>query len=92
MNKNLNRQELINLLKNGEIIVTFTKADGSEREMHCTLQSHMLPLREEVEGEVKKTRKVNESVLAVFDLDEMEWRSFRIDNVLSVKMVKGIVS
>ena len=51
--------------------------------MHCTLQPHMLPVREEVEGEVKKERKVNESVIAAFDLQKMEWRSFRIDSVKS---------
>ena len=80
---NLNREDLINLLKKTEVIVTFTKADGTEREMHCTLQQHMLPVREEVEGEVKKERKVNESVIAAFDLQKMEWRSFRIDSVKS---------
>ena len=35
---NLNREDLINLLKKTEVIVTFTKADGTERDMHCTLQ------------------------------------------------------
>lgn len=80
---NLNREDLINLLKKTEVIVTFTKADGTEREMHCTLQPHMLPVREEVEGEVKKERKVNESVIAAFDLQKMEWRVFRIDSVKS---------
>ncbi len=80
---NLNREDMINLLKKAALIVTFTKADGTEREMHCTLQSHLLPVREEVEGEVKKIRKVNESVVAAFDLEEMEWRSFRLDSVKS---------
>jgi|LauGreDrversion4_2_1035121.scaffolds.fasta_scaffold3761010_1 hypothetical protein len=77
----VNREELINLLKKTEVIVAFTKADGTERELHCTLQSHLLPVREVVEGEVKKERKVNESVIAAFDLQKMEWRSFRIDSV-----------
>jgi hypothetical protein len=78
---NIQREELISLLKKTEVIVGFTKADGTEREMHCTLQPHMLPTRQEVEGTVKKERAVNESVIVAFDLQKMEWRSFRLDSV-----------
>jgi hypothetical protein len=67
------------LLKNGVVEVTFTKMNGDKRVMTCTLQPSFLP--EEVETE--KTRKQNDDVLSVWDIDANGWRSFRFDSVIS---------
>lgn len=80
---NINREELVNLLKKTEVVVTFTKIDGTEREMHCTLQSHRLPIRSETEEKNNKERVTNDSILSVFDLAKQQWRSFRLDSVKS---------
>lgn len=79
------KYELQEKLYNGVVTVTFTKKDGTIREMNCTLNPEYLPetpvlLREEGYG-----RKVSEEVLAVWDTDVGGWRSFRLDSVSSVK-------
>ena len=62
---------------------TFTKKDGTERIMKCTLQEEYLP---ETVGEV---RKKNEDSLAVYDLDVEGWRSFRWDSVKRINFTIG---
>lgn len=67
------------LLKTNVVEVVFTKVNGDKRVMTCTLQPSFLP--EEVETE--KTRKQNDDVLSVWDIDANGWRSFRFDSVIS---------
>lgn len=81
-----NIKVLKELLTKGKVIVTFTKVDGTERRMLCTLAKDLLPKMEEPkplkEGEEpKKKRKVNPNVLPVWDLEAEGWRSFKFDNV-----------
>ena len=78
------------LLQTGNITVTFTKADGTDREMLCTLDSNMIPQKTvsgPVDGIVKesRTRKApDEHSLRVFDIDKQEWRSFRFDRLKKI--------
>tara|TARA_A100001035_G_scaffold245040_1_gene213073 strand:+ start:260 stop:541 length:282 start_codon:yes stop_codon:yes gene_type:complete len=76
------RDRLITRLTEGKLNVTFTKKNGEERTMFCTLMSEFLPETKETE---KKDQKVNEEVLAVWDLDKDAWRSFRIDSISNVQ-------
>lgn len=62
--------------------ITFTKKDGTERVMNCTLRADMLPAVEIKED--KAPRKQNDSVLSVYDLDAQGWRSFTINAVKRV--------
>lgn len=80
----MKREELITLLQDGVHIVTFTKVDGTIRSMPCTLTSNLLPPSLMRENTEKKERKVNTDVLRVFVTDIQEWRSFRIDSVISI--------
>lgn len=73
------------LTVNDELKVTFTKVDGTDRVMRCTLNPNYLPKVELVEG--KKERKKPEDTLAVFDLDKNEWRSFKIRSVKEVRFM-----
>jgi len=70
-------------LKMGPVTITFTKKDGTERVMNCTLQPEVLPVVELKEGTVE--RKENTDTLRVFDLDKKEWRSFTVKSVKQVK-------
>lgn len=63
--------------------VTFTKKDGTERVMKCTLRADMLPAVEIKED--KAPRKQNDSALAVYDLEAQGWRSFTISAVKRVE-------
>lgn len=71
------------MLKVSEGTVTFTKKDGSQRIMKCTLNPDQLPNVPVTEG--KKERKVNEDVIAVYDLESAGWRSFTIKSVTNVQ-------
>lgn len=62
--------------------IIFTKKDGTERVMNCTLRGDMLPVVEIKED--KSPRKQNDSVLSVYDLDAQGWRSFTVNTVKRV--------
>lgn len=82
--------ELRNLLLENECIITFTKVNGEQREMPCTLRPDVVPPSPPpkvlAEGEVAKVKKSNPDVLNVWCTDKKEWRSFRIANFISVKV------
>ena len=79
----MNREEIKQLLLKNVAVVTFTKANGDTRVLNCTLQPTIVP-QPEVKETSTVTRPVNEQVLAVWDVDNTAWRSFRIDSVTSV--------
>ena len=80
-------------LRVGPAIVTFTKKDGSERVMKCTLDPSLLPevIRVEKLDEagvvIEKTRKINDDVQNVYDLEHAAWKSFRWDSITNVDSV-----
>lgn len=63
------------------MIVTFIKKDGTERIMRCTTNLGNVPVEKHPKGTGTGSTS---SVKKVFDLDKQEWRSFRIDSVISV--------
>ena len=80
------RQVLSEQLTAGVAEVTFTKVDGEIRTMPCTLQPTLLPHNVvAVEGKKKKEPKLE--VMSVFCTDKQQWRSFRVENVISVRAV-----
>jgi|FreactcultureFD7_1027221.scaffolds.fasta_scaffold01388_16 hypothetical protein len=74
---------LRNLLFTQQVTVYFTKKDGTERKMICTLNPDVLPKREVNEN--KKERIVSENIVAVYDVEAEGWRSFNIDSVNRVE-------
>ena len=89
-NKAIIRDWIKSLLQKGPITVTFTKADGTDREMRCTLDLARIPAptpNVPVDGVVKESKqrkKPDEHSLRVFDLEKNEWRSFRFDRLKKV--------
>jgi hypothetical protein len=73
------------MLHVSEGTVTFTKADGTERVMKCTLEESKLPKVELKEN--AKPRKESTTSMRVFDLEKNEWRSFTIKSVKNVQFV-----
>lgn len=61
--------------------VTFIKKDGTERKMRCTLREDLLPAQTDLEEAVQK-KTPNPDVLAVWDLENEGWRSFRYDSII----------
>lgn len=77
-----NFEWLVGVLQTEEKVeVKFTKTDGTERVMNCTLKEGFITPSEK---KTEKPKKVNENVLPVFDIDKKEWRSFRLDSILSI--------
>ena len=70
------------ILREQEIKITFTKKDGTERVMRCTLDPAKLPVQEITE--TNTNRKVSTETMAVFDLDVQGWRSFTKKSVKCV--------
>ena len=58
--------------------ITFTKVDGTERWLHCTLHPEHVPL---VENKEAPQRKLSGTTQSVWDIDAQGWRSFRWDSV-----------
>ena len=85
----IDRETLHTLLQLDILTVTFTKKDGSERVMRCTLREDILPPVVVKEGEVKKERKVNEAVMAVYDMEAKAFRSFRMDSIKNIESSPG---
>jgi hypothetical protein len=84
MEKNMfKREEIQTTLRNGVSTVVFTKKDGTERTMKCTLSESIIP--QEHRPKESSTHKVNDAVLAVFDIEKQGWRSFTIADVKSVQ-------
>jgi hypothetical protein len=76
------------MLHQGPATVTFTKKDGTERVMNCTLEASQLPVVELKEGATP--RKESTTSLRVFDLDKKEWRSFVIKSIKRVELSIGL--
>jgi len=57
--------------------VTFTKVNGDERIMTCTLLDDKIP----EEFKPKGSRKPYVGVISAFDINAGDWRSFKSDNV-----------
>lgn len=78
-------QEMVeNLLSIGETTITFTKTDGTERVMRCTLSESLIPLESAPKGD--STRKQSNEIRRVYDLDSNGWRSFRWDSIIEVSV------
>lgn len=92
------KDELKKLLTENKCEVTFTKVDGTKRVMNCTLMADVLKPYIEIaeahkkellaEGKEVKEKPENPNVLSVIDLDKNAWRSFKLDTLLSVEVIK----
>lgn len=77
------KESLQELLRNFVAIVTFTKKDGSERVMKCTLKQDIAIPHE------RKTERVKEpkdDLLPVWDIDASAWRTITVPNILTVEI------
>jgi hypothetical protein len=74
----------VSLLKNGTVTVKFTKADGSERTMKCTLNPKLMPEDDQAGAVAVSSKPSNDNVVPCWDLDKAGWRSFRLDTVIEM--------
>lgn len=80
----LDKEQLQSILREDVATVTFTKADGSERVMKCTLDPSYFVLKEQKPTENQTERKSNPDLIAVWDIDNSGWRSFRLSSIKTI--------
>lgn len=84
--RTMNRNDYLTLLRDNICVVTFTKRDGTERVMRCTLKTEHLPkISVESVSESKPVRKTNLNTVSVWDMDKNAWRGFTVDSVKTIK-------
>lgn len=86
------KAELLELLKTNVVEVTFTKLNGDERVMPCTLQeSYLPPAKKDDPLTQKKIREISDAVVAAWAIESNGFRSFRYDRIKSVKLVEKVL-
>lgn len=72
---------LLDALRTNTAEIVFTKKDGTERKMLCTLQEWVIPKEHAPKGTgATKTG----DVISVYDVENKGWRSFRFDSLKSI--------
>lgn len=74
-------------LNEGICEVTFTKKNGEERVMPCTLVFDHIPEDLRPKGNVTQHR--TQDTIAVWCMDKEAWRSFRVDSVTKFERLTG---
>lgn len=78
------KANLIETLQNNIVTVTFTKVNGQERIIKCTLLPEHIPNAPTANG--KTLIDESNSVVAVWDLENNGWRAFRVEGVKSISI------
>lgn len=71
------KKDIVDDLIKGVRIVIFKKVDGTIRRMRCTLKADYLPNKE-------TPAQRDDYTVTVWDLDEKDWRRFRIDTLQTI--------
>jgi len=77
---------LKDMLSVTEATVTFTKVDGTERVMKCTLEAAKLPPVVIKEDAKPRKETTSTKALRVFDVEKQEWRSFTVKNIKRIEL------
>ena len=80
------RDNITEVLKANVAEVRFTKSDGTVRNMKCTLKEDLVV---HYEKKTDRKKEANTEIVPVFDLEKNEWRSFKVDSVLSISIWGG---
>lgn len=78
-------EELLEALRSNTVLVSFTKTDGTKRDMKCTLNSEYIP--GEALPKSESNRKQSTTSVAVFDIEKQQWRSFKNESIISWSIV-----
>jgi hypothetical protein len=83
------KENLLDLLRNNLVTVTFTKVNGDERVMNCTLRNDYIP-NSDVSNTTSQVLRENtgrgDNNISVWDTKSNGWRSFRVNSVKSVSV------
>ncbi|NBP01122.1 MAG: DUF2693 domain-containing protein [Proteobacteria bacterium] len=71
-------------LKSREVKIEFTKKDGTQRSMLCTLNEAVIPTEKLPKSKEETSDSISSETCRVFDVEKQDWRSFRWDSVTEV--------
>ena len=77
----ISKTNLQNMLHKGIVDIKFTKKDGTERVMKCTLLEDIV---KPYEKKTDKQKVANTDILSVWDVEKNDWRSFRYDSIIDI--------
>lgn len=83
----MERDILIKILKDNYVKVIFTKRDGTERTMICTLISNVIEKLFPPSDNDKPKRQSSLETIVCIDVEKQEWRSFRLDSIISFEVL-----
>lgn len=75
----MTREDMIIQLRERICRVIFNKINGEQRDMECTLMETNIP----EDKRPKTNSEYNDSVIRAFDVNKQEFRSFKVENVIS---------
>lgn len=78
------KSNIQNLLRAWEAKITFTKKDGTERVMHCTLKEGVVVPHEKTTDRVKEPK---DDLLPVWDIEAQGWRTITVPNITVVEVI-----
>ena len=79
------KENLSELLRNNVVTITFTKVNGEERVMKCTLLGEYVP-NAVTNGRVLLNEDTGSQSISVWDVEANGWRAFRIDSVKNISV------
>ena len=79
------REQMVSQLQTSVCEVFFKKRNGAIREMVCTLDSNRAPalqIGRMSQASNSANQTISPTVMPVWDIEKMAWRSFRVDSVI----------
>jgi hypothetical protein len=83
----MTKDDVLAILRAGNVTIEFVKVDGSVRNMNATLNESRIAYTKPIEGS-STTRKIPEHTCSVWDTEDNAWKSFRWENL---RVVDGVV-
>jgi len=77
------RDEIIAMLQAGDVTIDYTKLDGNNRLLECTLQESVIPVVQS-DKDPNAQRKVNPNNIVVWDNVAGAWRTVILDRINSI--------
>lgn len=82
-----NKEDITKILSENVVMLEFKKADGTIRRMKASCMPDIVAeLSSEEKPEGSRTRIVPDHVVCCVDVDLGEWRSFRLDSLISIEV------
>ena len=73
-------EEVLTLLREHVMLVTFKKVDGSYRDLKGTLRKDLIPTQQ-----TKNSNQKECNCIKVYDLENSGWRCFKYNSLISIR-------